>query len=107
MLSTIFKVVNVYVDKLSEQLKMCKVGCSMNGPLINHIMYVDDLVLISPSTSGLWQLLHKCEEFGINYDVKHHATKSAVMIFRSVTLKGYSFRGFKLNGTHLPFIKNI
>ena len=29
---------NVYVDELSEQLKMCNVGCSMNGHLINHIM---------------------------------------------------------------------
>ena len=30
---------NVYVDELSEQLKMRNVGCSMNGHLINHIMY--------------------------------------------------------------------
>ena len=68
-------------------------------------MQYDDLVLISPSTAGLCQLLHKCEEFGISHDVKYNATKSAVMIFRSVTLKGCSFPGFKLNGTNLPVIK--
>ena len=58
---------NVYVDELSEQIKMCNVGCSMNGHLINHIMYADDniLVLISPSSAGLCQLLHECEKFGI------------------------------------------
>ena len=68
MLSTKFKVTNgvrqgvilspylfnVYVDELSEQLKMCNVGCSMNGHLINHTMYTDDLVLISPSSVGLY-----------------------------------------------------
>ena len=39
---------NVYVDELSEELKKCNVGCNLNGHLINHIMYADDLVLISP-----------------------------------------------------------
>ena len=57
MLSTTFKVTNdvreggilspylsnVCVDELSKQLKMCNVGCSMNGHLINHIMFADDL----------------------------------------------------------------
>ena len=51
---------------------MCNVGCSMDGHLINHIMPAGDLVLISPSSAGLCQLLHECV--------------SAVMIFRSVTL---------------------
>ena len=54
---------NVYVDELSEQLKMCNVGCSINGHLINHIIYADDLVLISPSSAGLCQLLRECEKF--------------------------------------------
>ena len=44
---------NVYVDELSEELKKCNVGCNLNGHLINHIMYADDLVLISPSSAGL------------------------------------------------------
>ena len=51
------------VDELSEELKTCNVGCNLNGHLINHIMYADDLVLISPSSAGLSQLLHECEKF--------------------------------------------
>ena len=35
---------NVYVDELSEELNKCNVGCNLNGHLINHIMYADDLV---------------------------------------------------------------
>jgi len=34
----------------------------VNGHLINRIMYADDLVLISPSLSGLCQLQHICNE---------------------------------------------
>ena len=89
---------NVYVDDLSEELNKCKVGCNLNGHLINHIMYADDLVLISPSSTGLSQLLRECEKFGTRHDVKYNAKKSAVMIYRSITMKGCTISNFKLNG---------
>ena len=88
---------NVYVDELSEELNKCNVGCNLNGHLINHIMYADDLVLISPSSAGLSQLLHECEKFGTRHDLKYNAKKSAVMIYRSMTLKGCTIPNFKLN----------
>ena len=34
-------------------VKLCNVGCNVNGHLINHIMYADDLIFISPSSAGL------------------------------------------------------
>ena len=58
---------NVYVDELSEELNKCNVGCNLSVHLINHIMYADDLVLISPSSAGLSQLLHECEKFGTKH----------------------------------------
>ena len=82
---------NVYVDELSEELKKCNVGCNLNGHLINHIMYDDDLVLISPSSAGLSQLLHECETFGTRHDLKCNAKKSAVMIYRSMIWKDVIF----------------
>ena len=74
---------DVYVDELSEQLKLCNVACNVNGHLINHIMYADDLILILPSSAGLCQLLYDYEKFGISHDVKYNEKKSAIMIFRS------------------------
>ena len=76
----------------------------MNGHLINHIMYTDDLILISPSSSGLCQLLHECEKFGISHDVKYYAKKSAIMIFRKKMLKGCTIIDFKLNGITLNVV---
>ena len=71
------------VDELSEDLKKCNVGCNLNGHLFNYIMYADDLVLISPSSAGLSQLLHECEKFGTRHDLKYYnAKKSAVMVYR-------------------------
>ena len=39
---------NVYVDDLSVKLDSCHVGCYFSGGCINHIMYADDLVIMSP-----------------------------------------------------------
>ena len=95
---------NVYVDELSEELNKCNVGCNLNGHLINHIMYADDLVLISPSSAGLSQLLHECEKFGTRHDLKYNAKKSADMICRSMTLEGCTIPKFKLNGIILRVV---
>merc|ERR1712082_360263 len=40
---------NIYVDDLSSQLNKLKIGCAMGGLIINHLLYADDIVLISPS----------------------------------------------------------
>ena len=37
---------NVYVDELSEQLKLCNVGCNVNGHLINYINCVMLVVML-------------------------------------------------------------
>ena len=63
---------------MSEEPKKCNVGCNLNGHLINHMMYADDLVSISPSSAGLSQLFHKCEQFGTRHGVKYNSKKSAV-----------------------------
>ena len=54
---------NIYIDDLSEQLNALNIGCIAKTMLINHLMYADDLVLISPSTAGLQKLINACEKF--------------------------------------------
>ena len=97
------EIIDLY-RKLSEELHKCNVGCNLNGLLINHIMYADDLVLTSPSSAGLSQLLRECEKFGTRHDVKYNAMKSAVMIYRSMTLKECTIPNFNLNGLILHVV---
>ena len=54
---------NIYMDDLSARLNKCNVGCLVNSMIFNHIMYADDLVLLSPSTAGLQTLLDICSGF--------------------------------------------
>ena len=70
----------------------------MNEHLINQIMYADYLILISPSSAGLCQLLYECDKFGTSHDVKYNANiMKTIMIFRSNILKGCTILDVKLN----------
>ena len=61
--------------------------------LINHTMNADGLVLISPSSASLCQLVHECEKCGMN-----HTTRRRVffIIFIFATLTGCFIPAFKL-----------
>ena len=74
---------NLYMDDLSRQLSQCKTGCMVGNMLINHLIYADDLVIISPSSAGLQQLLRICSQYGVKYDIKFQNPR--------VCQKGYIF----------------
>lgn len=55
---------NLYMDDLSKELKKCKTGCMVGESLINHLIYADDLVVLSPYSAGLQQLLSVLKVWG-------------------------------------------
>ena len=82
---------NVYVDDLSVKLYY-------SGGCINHLMYAEDLVIMSPSVAGLYKLLHICESFGLSHDVLFNNKKSTIMSFRAGNLKDAHLPLYTLNG---------
>ena len=98
---------NVYMDELSVQLHKCMTGCCIGEKTINHLMYADDLVLISPSSRGLQGLLDVCSAFGISHDVKYNGSKSAVMCCKSQLLKDVKVPTFRIGSTPLPFTDKV
>ena len=51
------------MDDLSVNLKECQTGCIAGGTIVNHLMYADDIVLLSTSARGLSLLLHVCGKY--------------------------------------------
>ena len=78
---------NIYVDDLSVTLNSCHVGCYYSGGCINHLMYADDLVIMSPPVAGLYKLIHIWESFGLSHDVLFNNKESIIMSFRAGNLK--------------------
>ena len=54
---------NVYIDSLSDILNKSTLGGSLGGKRINHLLYADDLCVVSLSFAGLQQLLSICDPF--------------------------------------------
>ena len=73
---------NVYMDDLSIALNACPTGVVVDGICVNHLLYADDLVVFSPSISGLQKLLKLCDEFAVSHDIKYNSNKSTLLIFR-------------------------
>ena len=60
---------NVYMDGLSTTLNTCQTGCYSGVSKVNHLMYADDLVLLSPCTVGLSRLLKCCDDYAVSHDL--------------------------------------
>ena len=87
---------NVYIDDLSSRLNKLSIGCALGDFLINHLMYADDLVLISPSTRGLFKLISECQKYGIEFDILYNPLKSAVMFFKLESMLNIKMPNFKI-----------
>ena len=48
---------NLYINALSISLARMPIGCCSDDTVVNHLIYADDIVLISPSAKGLQRLL--------------------------------------------------
>ena len=58
----------LYIPDLSKKLNEYQISVYFGKQLINHLMYADDIVLISSSVKGLQKLLHVCERYGVDFD---------------------------------------
>ena len=76
----------------------------MGNMIINHLLYADDIVLISPSSAGLRKLLAVCEQFGIDNDLLFNASKSAIMFFKSNYMSNFNIPKFYLNGNSISMV---
>ena len=63
------------MDDLSIELNKCNTGCLIGNSVINHLMYADDLVVLSPYSGGLQQLLKVCTNYGNDHDIIYNAKK--------------------------------
>jgi hypothetical protein len=95
------------MDDLSVDLMLCKSGCLVGDVIVNHLMYADDLVLISPSGSGLDMLLEVCEQYGCSHDIKYNGAKSAVMIYKNSFLKNVDDPKFTIGSDIITNVPNV
>ncbi|CAL4119877.1 unnamed protein product, partial [Meganyctiphanes norvegica] len=96
---------SIYMDDLSTKLNKHNIGCTIGELVINHIMYADDIVLISLSSRGLRILLNECEKYGIECDVLFNPKKSAVMFFKPEYMKKTKMPTFMISNESIEVVE--
>ena len=85
------------MDVLSQSLNCCKTGCLSGEIMINHLMYADDLVLLSPSATRLRELLLACEKYSKGHAIIYNSKKSSVLICKNRATLHVSSPSFAVN----------
>lgn len=98
---------NIYVDELSNLLLKCKTGCNINGVFVNHIMYADDTVLITPSPNALQKLINECELFAKESGIIFNALKTKLMCIKPTKLKNLNIPCIVLDNTPLKLVDAV
>ena len=57
---------NVYINDLSISLSKLPIWCFIGENVINHLMYADDIVLLSPSAKVMQRLLDNAYTISVN-----------------------------------------
>jgi hypothetical protein len=66
----------IYLDGLLSKLRDSRVGCFVGDVFVGALAYADDLTLLSPTPSGIRQLLAVCESYAGEFDIVFNGTKS-------------------------------
>ena len=105
--TTSSKLFNVYIDGLSNILNNCTTGGFLGGKRINHMLYADDLCIVSLSSAGLQNLLSICDKHCASHSMTFNVKKSVCIIFKSSVNKYCDYANVYLSGNHIDFVQEV
>ena len=73
----------VCLNDLSTNLNAIKSGCVVGNALVNHLFFADDICLLSPSFSGLQDLVDICSSYAVPHNIVLNCKKSVGVLFPS------------------------
>ena len=74
----------VYTDGLLSRLKDSGIGCVMGNQYVGALAFADDLTLLSPTLSGLKEMIKICEDYASLYSIKFNGSKSKLIIYKGL-----------------------
>ena len=104
----------IYINDFLVNTRKKGNGCHIAGMPANVLAYADDLVLISPTRSGLQRMITDAEEFAQRMDVQFNINKSVAMCITGRNTKLSKWLGSAespvpvlLNGAPLAWVKEF
>ena len=75
---------NLYLDELLIRLKLNGVGCHIGNQFAGALAYADDVILLSPSFTGLQNMLDVCKIYSNEFSLMFNENKSVCIKFSKV-----------------------
>ena len=72
---------SIYIDDLLSELRVQDIGCKIGSEFCGVYGYADDVVLLSPTVSGLKSMVKTCTKYANDHDVQFNSLKSQIMVF--------------------------
>jgi hypothetical protein len=102
----------VYIDNLLVELSNSGIGCFIGSSYVGALAYADDIVLLSPTPSGMRRLLSLCDKFAEENDIIFNASKSKCLVVNSIKRplsslpNSQTLTNFYINGHKIEFVNN-
>lgn len=99
-----------YIRNMIDSVTKLNIGCNYFGTNINLLAYADDMVLLSPSWSGLQSLLNVIASSANEISMSFNTKKTVCMIFNPANKRKIicdAFPAFKLAGCNLLFVEQF
>ena len=69
----------VYMDPLITQLRRLGLGCRLLNDFYGCLLYADDILLMTHSIHAMQMMLHVCDTFADDFDIRFNNSKSVVL----------------------------
>ena len=89
---------------MNDILNKSTIGGLLGGKRINHLLYADDLCIVSLSSAGLQQLLSIYYQYCASHSLTFNVRKSACMFFNSKMNKLCDNVSVVLSGNNIDIV---
>ena len=78
---------NLYIDQIKSIFDSSCDPASLNEVAVSHLLYADDLIIISESPEGLQESLNRVDQYCKEWKLEINVKKTKVVIFRQGIMK--------------------
>ena len=98
---------NVCIDELGNILNNSLIGNSLSSKRIDHMLYPDDLCIVSLSSAGFLKLLLRCDEYCASHSITFNVKKSVFMFFKYTVNKHCNNSTVFLSRNQTDFVQEL
>ena len=98
---------SVYVNHLIKKLRNSNLSCRYGNEYMGIYCYADNISLLSPTFTGLKEMLQICEDFAYDHDIIFNTSKSQLLQFSSCSYNINMKPVLQMrNGKKIPFVES-